>query len=329
MKTDTAIIRLVQITSRAKADGTFPIVLRIQYNGRKERYSPVSVPKKFWDADKEVVKKNYPNAVSLNTILHAIKDEAIKKKLYYEQNKQPYTAAMLLEENNYLCGNDLVFPNLYNRKIKEYSLKYNTIKNYELTFNLLSDYLGRADFLVTEINEGVLNRFCKQLRDTGRSNGSINTICSKIASIWHYAISLGLCEEKQCPFNRFKYSNKYKKSNNKRALNREMITSIENYFMSHYIIVDQIQGLLSYTQEAWNNLQKRYSEETALALFISCYRFQGLAFTDLAKIHVSQVEIRNIKGEEYYIFRDIYRSKTNQPVPIAVERSGINYAIIA
>ena len=42
-KVSRATIHLCQITSRSKSDGTYPIVLRVQYNGRAEKYTSVSV----------------------------------------------------------------------------------------------------------------------------------------------------------------------------------------------------------------------------------------------------------------------------------------------
>ena len=55
-KVSRATIHLCQITSRSKSDGTYPIVLRVQYNGRAEKYTSVSVPISAWDSKNECVK---------------------------------------------------------------------------------------------------------------------------------------------------------------------------------------------------------------------------------------------------------------------------------
>ena len=60
-KVSRATIHLCQITSRSKSDGTYPIVLRVQYNGRAEKYTSVSVPISAWDSKNECVKKYIQN----------------------------------------------------------------------------------------------------------------------------------------------------------------------------------------------------------------------------------------------------------------------------
>lgn len=85
MKTTTATIRFVLITSRTNKKGECPIVLRVQWNGRKEKYTGFSVPKLKWYSKNECVKpcKSLPYAL-INETLIKTKSKLLKKKALYE-----------------------------------------------------------------------------------------------------------------------------------------------------------------------------------------------------------------------------------------------------
>lgn len=105
-KTD-AILRLVMLTSRANSLGFYPIVLRVQWKGRKEKYSGISVPKDYWDKDKEqiIIPKKVRQIDALdkelvfayNEKLRKLKDSALKVLRHYKLTNQPFTAEMLLK----------------------------------------------------------------------------------------------------------------------------------------------------------------------------------------------------------------------------------------
>ena len=56
-KTSSAIIKLVLATNKHYASGLYPIILRVQFNGRKDKATGYTIPEIAWDAKKEQVKK--------------------------------------------------------------------------------------------------------------------------------------------------------------------------------------------------------------------------------------------------------------------------------
>ena len=61
MKVSIAVVKLVLRTNKTLADGTHPIMLRVSFNGMKERSCGYSCPEKFWDKKNEMVKRGFPN----------------------------------------------------------------------------------------------------------------------------------------------------------------------------------------------------------------------------------------------------------------------------
>ena len=65
-KIKSASIRLVQKMNRQNKNGEFPIYVVVCFKGRKEKASGISCLPKFWDAKREVIKAQCPNAPILN-----------------------------------------------------------------------------------------------------------------------------------------------------------------------------------------------------------------------------------------------------------------------
>lgn len=337
MKTDTAIIKLAQITSRAKADGTYPIVLRVQFNGRKEKYLNVSCPIKYWDKKNEIIKKSYANAAALNLILKEAKDKVIERKYQYELKGMQYTAAMLLDDSlqikKDLCGNSIVLYDLVQRLIEERHLQPNTIKNYRLMMDKISQYSGKnpKTMILTEIDEKFARGLAKWLKSNvttpTQAEGTINVVCSKIASVWNYAISHNLVSADLYCFRKWKYNVDYRPSEIKKALNRDAIVAIETKF-SQLTIVDPFDLSMAYKAEAYSKLQLRYTREFAIAIYLIGYRLQGLAFCDLADIKVDDVTTETHNDTEYYVIHNVRRDKTNVPVPVVLKKDMIGMALM-
>ena len=72
-------LKIVLDTRRKKADGSFPIIYRVTDVKKVLNISSgISVQTEYWDSDSRTVKKNHPNAQTINTSL---------SKKYYEIQK--------------------------------------------------------------------------------------------------------------------------------------------------------------------------------------------------------------------------------------------------
>ena len=128
MKVSIAVIKLVLRTNKVLADGSHPIMLRVSFNGMKERSTGYSCTPRYWDKKSECVKKGYPNFVMVNSELKKQKDEAIKRRDAYIASNEVYTPQMVLakEEVRNAVTND--FSGLIQRYIDEKGLEDRTIE---------------------------------------------------------------------------------------------------------------------------------------------------------------------------------------------------------
>ena len=129
MKVSIAVIKLVLRTNKVLADGSHPIMLRVSFNGMKERSSGYSCTLKYWDKKNECVKRGYPNFVMVNAELRKMKDEAIARRDGFIARNEVYSPAMILarEEVRNALTND--FRGLIQRYIDEKGLENKTMRS--------------------------------------------------------------------------------------------------------------------------------------------------------------------------------------------------------
>lgn len=324
-KTSSAIIRLVLRKAKPLANGYLPILLRIQFNGRKEKATGQSVPKEAWDAKTETVKKSFPNSGLINKAITDFKNLVIQRKLDFEINNEPYTAAMLLEESKRENYKDkIIFKNIMNDLIAKRGLSRNTAHTYKVMFKNLTDYMGNDNFIINTIDEASMMRFAKRMENEGKEHGSIRTILSKIAAVYNYAIENELADANKYPFKRFKYNDIYPKSNRKQALQKEQVQAFENYFVNNYLITNITSEDIAYKTGVYNKMLHRWTEEFAISVFLFSYYAQGLAFCDIATLKIDQIttttRIQDDKNINYYII-NTYRNKTKRPVQIVIKET--------
>lgn len=72
MKVHSAVIKLVMRKNKTLADGTHPIMLRVSYNGQKEKATHYSCLPKEWDAKNMQLKKSVRNSAAINAALKSM-----------------------------------------------------------------------------------------------------------------------------------------------------------------------------------------------------------------------------------------------------------------
>lgn len=332
MKTDTAIIKLTLRTNKTLSNGLHPIMLCVQFNGRKEKSTGYSCSKECWDKQNQSVTKKFPNYALINKSIIDLKNKVIERKLQYEINNEPYTAEMLLDDNikTDFRGDDKVFICIVDNLVNERQLKPNTRKNYTLLINHLVNFMGNDKFIINQLNLETVKRFAKFLEGIIKEKGAIRTILSKLAAVFNYAIEKDLITPDKYPFKTFKYSNIYPKSSFKRALTKQNMDAIEAYFVNNMLHIDLSNNTASYRQGVESKLQQRWTLEFALAVYLLGYKMQGLAFADMSHLKLEDVEIEEhiTDGEKkkYYVI-NTEREKTGHPVPIIMEITDINYLL--
>lgn len=332
-KVSSATIKAVQITSRPKANGEYPIVIRVQYFGRAERYLPITCKKSEWDSKKGRVKSNCNSSNSHNRL---ITNELLKieqKKLQFESNGIPYTAKDLLsDKNNLQNANSLIFKDLMNRMLEQKHYELHTARLYRYSYNTLCTFMCKNDFKVIELNSSNMEgfaRYCKNVK--GICDGTINTLLARIGVVFSYGVDCGIVDEVRYPypFKKFKYWQTYKIGMNRFGLSKDVIEVLESDYVNQCVYTDGLQGIWWYKENVEHLLlNKRSSELFIQCLLLMCYHMQGIALCDLLRVRAENITIQKLEGEEYYIFSDLHRKKTGEGIDvISVKRTDTNAVI--
>lgn len=303
MKVSTARIKLVLWTSKTLADGTNPIMLKISFNGQAMLSTHFSCKPKDWNENDECLKKSFPNYVAINKILQDLKNEAIASKLKFESEDTPYTAKMVLEgmKQKDLSGKSMVFEDVMKQLIDERHLKYTTSSTYEYTFNSLANFIGKRDFILTEVTNEVIIQYTKHLEKEHNSN-SILAYISKIQSVLTYANNNEITNHYPKKGVEWVRHN-HKKTVHHKAISEKNFLKIRQYF----------------TDIENPNLELRSTKDFAVAFYICTYVMFGIAPVDAAKLKLNNFEDVEIKGNDCWKVTT-KRSKTNQPLNIIIQK---------
>jgi len=318
-KTTSAIIKLVLRTNKTLSNGMHPIMLRVQYFGRKEASTGCACNKSDWDAVHEVIKnRKYPNQAQINKIITEMKQNVVNLKLDFEINKTPYTAEKLLKEGieEKIHGNTLDIYVFINKHMAGLD-KYNTRKTYDLMLCLLKKYSGKTTLLFTEVTPDFCEDFGKYLKnDKKMSDGSILTIFAKLSAIFNFAIDKDIIQPQFFPFRKFKYFHVYKKGNRKLAITNKQMFAIHGYY-------DKLINSGSNVAD----LEKRNTAAHAMAIYLFGWLANGLALVDIARIKVDMIKTVTLNDKEYYKIQTD-RAKTHVEVDILIEKDVYAESII-
>ena len=332
-KVQSATIKAVLITARQKANGEYAIAIRVQYYGRKEKYLPITCKKSEWDSQKGRVKSNCKMCHSHNRLITNELLKVEQRKLQYETMGIPYTAKDLLSDKNSLQNaNSLIFKDLMERMLDIKGYELHTARLYRYSYNSLVTFMGKNDFKVIELNSSLMEGFARWLKNVrGIADGTVNTLLARIGVVYRYGIEMNIIDETRYPhpFKRFNYWKTYKISSNRFGLTSDVMQLLENDYLNQVIYTNGIDGTWWYKENVERLLlHKRSSELFIQCLFLICYKMQGLALCDMVRIKAENITIQKIDGDEYYIFSDIFRQKTNKEINvISVKRTPSNAAI--
>ncbi len=306
MKVQIAVIRLVLRTNKVLADGSHPIMLRVSFNGMKERSTGYSCLPRYWDKKNECVKKGYPNFVMVNAELKKQKDEAIAKRDKYIASDEVYTPEMILakEEVRNVVTND--FKGLIARYIDEKGLEDRTIEKWWIVCRNVLLFCGRKQLLVNEINEAFCRRYCRWLEnDRKLSSGSIKSYMGKVVALLHYAVSLGLIDK--YPLDGWKYHKEYRESKSELYIHSRTLDVMMEMLLDE--LIERNGNLWHYRAGVIEKLLDIKSELYSHYLYMIGVWMKGIAPVDISLLKKKDLKVIQIKDKNYYAV-DGRRSKT-------------------
>jgi site-specific recombinase XerD len=332
MKLNSAKISLILRTNKEYSGGTHPIMIRIQYNGRKEKATGYSCIEKDWDKDKQELKRGYPNHIAINLQLKDMINRAEAIKYDFERKKIPYTPDMIF---NSLSGerantNELDIYVLIERYMQTQNIKIGTIYKYKNLLHKLKEFFGSKQILITSIDKEMIKKFDLWVSGKGYDDNYILSIYTNLSAILNYAIDMELIDKNVLLLSKVK--KRHKSHHTHIAISYPQIVQLHNYYL--HLIGFNI-GTGSYNTQFAYSLRNKAN---ALALFLFCYFAQGLAFVDIAKLKITDVKIEKKHNKKYgreskrtypriepeYIeYIEIYtkREKTKEQVPIVIQKT--------
>ena len=314
-KLSSASIRLVQKLNRMNKNNEFPIYIVVCWKGRVEKSTGVSCLSKDWDSKREVVKRSNSNSVVLNKMLYDIKNRVIERKNDFEFHSKVYTANMLLEDYRVdFNGNSNVFKDVMKCLIDERRLKDKTKYSYEYCHRKLSEYCGKDDFIVDEVNLAFIKGFLSWF---DVSDDTKRGICGSIASVWNYAIGKGLVSSSDYPFREWKFTQKLKPKGRDYFLDKSHIKKLMDYWLD--LVIERDGNRWHYKDGAWEKLGNRNSREFGILWFLLMYKLNGSAPIEITKLKVSDCKAIEIKGERYWAI-DFKRKKSGTQVQVRWKR---------
>ena len=311
MKVSIAVIKLVLRTNKVLADGSHPIMLRVSFNGMKEKSTSYSCSVKFWDKKNECVKKGYPNFLAINAELKKQKDEAIAKRDKYIASDEVYTPAMILakEEMKNVVKNDV--KGLIEAYIGEKGVSPRVVTKWKSVYNSLMKFYEKKNLVVNEINEAFCRKYGKWLKDNGMNNGSIRNYLSVVGALCHYAIDLGVMSK--YPFASWKYNRTYAESKNELYVHSKSMDVLIEILLDRLII--RKKGGWTYKEGAVEELLNVRGELYVLYLYVLGFYMCGLAPVDITLLKRKDIKVVEINGKMCYAI-DGHRNKTGQPYRI-------------
>lgn len=312
MKTSTAIIKLVLRTNKVLSDGSHPIMLRVQFKGRKELSTGYSCLPRYWNEKQECIKKGYPNYVAINAAIGKKKMDAIERKNKFELQGITYTPSMILANEDVFQPSSDDLKALMDKYIA--SLSPTTQKTWKTFYNSFMGY-KKID-KIQEVSLEVIKGYAKYLEDKGLNDSTIKMTLAKLSTLCKYAIEEGIIKES--PFKRFNIHKKYKLNNNILHIDKSGIDVLKEMLLERLIVREG--KMWHYNDNGVDEFIDRKSNLFVLAFFLFGYCSSGLAPIDLCQLKVKDMTVVDENGTSYYCWK-IKRQKTSVSVDIMISHN--------
>lgn len=286
MKTNVLIVLDTRVK---KADGTFPLIMRIVHN-RKSTQLPLglSLHPKDWDATKHQIKPSYQGTESVTRLNNQHRKkvaEALDIISKLEEKKVLQTLTIQHLKELIEKSNNLSFYKYTENMIAEMR-KANRIGNarsYEGVVSILKSYMNDKELTFGDITYDFLVKFEHNHISKGNSLNGLAVYMRTIRAVFNSAIKAKLVERDLYPFT--EYTIKTKKTR-KRAISTTAISAIESL-----------------------SFEPKHPLYNTHNYFMFCFYSRGMPFADMAHLKWSNL----IDGRIIY-----ERQKTDKPYTIKI-----------
>jgi len=283
-----ALTAIVLDTRREKANGTYPVKLRVTYQ-RKQVYYPTRFDLSKDDFDKLFTPKPRDQYKKMLLELTSIENKAkdIIDELKGNFTWKAFDAKFLKKQSNW----NSVFSNYedFIKKLKEDN-RIGTAVSYECSLNSLKDYTEKAGGLSFEdVTIDFLNKYESWMLQNSRSITTVGIYLRALRAIYNEAIQTGIVSKDLYPFGKNKYEIPTGK-NIKKAL-----------------VIEEVGKICHYKPES-------EAEAQARDFWLLSYLGNGMNIKDIALL-----KFRNIHGDIIVFERaKTKRSRRSNPIVITI-----------
>lgn len=304
MKVKRAIIRFKLMESKPCINGTYPIYLIVQYNGRAVYSTGERCSVKDWNGGDVSDGK-------LSVKLINLKSKVESYRMRLELDGIPYTCSSLLEvlrrDDVLRDRSRALYSDVMEGILSKRQSAPKTCQSHRYAYRVMSRFMGRENFMVMDLSEAVLRRWIRSVEGIWKPL-SIKSVLARVLDVWKSFISDG-GDASLYPFNSIRVSS-FKSEKVKQTMNVEQVRALRDYYINKV-----------FTE---NGIMDRNSECFALTCYLLSFSLFGLALVDLLKLRVDCIE----EGSNGWLFNGVRRSKTGTPVPLFLVRDDITSVIM-
>lgn len=253
--------------------GKHPLVLQTIHNRKRKIISlGLSTSRENWNTELSRFIPPEKNYKTKNKMLSSIEDKAEDILLNFKKESRPFSSEVFFERFNLREKQTTLFE-VYTEVILELDRKekVNTANIYKNSINVLSEFCGKRQISLYDVNYRFLKNFEAFLFQKGNTGGGVHHHMRCVRAIMNESIRRGYLDSEGYPFstqfNKKGYSLSHLKSKaTPRALSSEDMTKVKNLDIKSYPHL-----ILSYD------------------LFMFSYYARGMNFSDIAMLKWSHI----------------------------------------
>lgn len=289
-------VKLTIDLRRKKANGTYPIILRLCHFRKTTAISlSYSISKNDWDIEKGKVKKTFRGVASISRLNNMLLKEKTRAtdiiNLLFEKGEIDFLSITqikdkIVRKNKYESFFEFGYSLVEDLKI---SRRYGNARNYSGVLGTLKSYNKNRDLKINELNYGYLLKLERDFLAKGNSINGLASYMRTIRAIYNKAINAGLVDRSSYPFVNYKIRTTPTK---KRAINIEYLKSILELKLDKKLVLFHYRNY-----------------------FLASYFIYGISFIDLAFLKVKNVQQGRIKYQRRKTYK-IYDIKVSEQLEV-------------
>lgn len=323
MKVEKATIKLVLRTNKVLSNGNHPIMIRVNWGGKRaEKSTGYSCKKSEWNEKTSLLKEGkggIDNAFQINVVLSEKIKKAESIRNDYILKGKPYSAAEIINRLDEETIDNKPSVELHDFVLeyqKRKHLKLETIGSINNSIKCFTRFMNKSTIFLTEVTKTDMEAFGRWMKKEGYKTNTVIVTLRNISALFSFAVESGMIEES--PFKNFTISKKYHQETHLQPIGKYTMILFKHYYK---VYVSNMGGQDVILKDA----MRLSSILFAMNIFLISYELQGLAMVDLAYLTSKEVnKIDYSHDGDGYIIIETHRSKTGKEVRIVITTDPIN-----